>query len=456
MSKKINRRQALQIMGAGAAGLAGAGLWNRKQIIDFFDRDATVQGSEADGKVVTRLYPSNGAQVSLLGFGGMRFPTRLTASGKVIDEEISEKMIAYAYRHGVNYYDTAYFYHDGKSEAFMGNVLKQYPRNSFYLCDKMPTPVLKSLDQAKEIFQRQLETCQVQYFDNYLLHSLSSRDIFDELYVKGGILEYLHSEKEAGRIRCLGFSFHGDVPFFNYLMDNFAWDCVMIQLNYADWNDEGEQPDGSKQGGSLYRKAVEKNVPVFVMEPVKGGNLAQLSVPASAILKEENHDASAASWALRYVGSLPAVVTMLSGMSSIEQVIDNIHTMANFHPLSEKERRILARSMGKRTAETQINCTYCRYCDPCPYGVDIAGIFHVYNTQADRLDIDDGTASAEAKKEFLIRYQNEVNRSSRAGHCSGCNECLPRCPQHIAIPQQVQQVDALVRKLADETGKVVI
>jgi predicted aldo/keto reductase-like oxidoreductase len=211
-----------------------------------------------------------------------------------------------------------------------------------------------------------------------------------------------------------------------------------------------------RQAGTLYRKAMEKGVPIFVMEPVKGGNLAILPESASKILKAARPNDSEASWALRYVGSLPGIVTMLSGMSSIEQVIDNIHTMADFQPLDDREKQVLARSMGKGTETAQVHCTYCRYCAPCPYGVDIAGIFHVYNAQAVRLGIATDTASDTDKKEFIIRYKNEVRRAGRAGHCIGCNTCLSRCPQHIAIPQEIRKIDAMVRKTAADTGKVVI
>ena len=165
--------------------------------------------------------------------------------------------------------------------------MQKYPRDTVYLADKMPTPILTGLDQAKDIFQTQLDRCQVAYFDNYMLHSLTSQDQFDELYIQDGILDYLRQEKARGRIRCLGFSFHGDVPFFHYLLDQYDWDFCMIQLNYADWNEPGEAPLGSRQAGDLYRKCREKDVPIFVMEPVKGGNLANLSSSAEAILKQQ-------------------------------------------------------------------------------------------------------------------------------------------------------------------------
>ena len=308
----------------------------------------------------------------------MRLPTTFTASGREIDKELGEKMVDFAYRHGINYFDTAWFYHDGKSEAFIGQALQKYPRDTVYLADKMPTPILTGLDQAKDIFQTQLDRCQVAYFDNYMLHSLTSQDQFDELYIQDGILDYLRQEKARGRIRCLGFSFHGDVPFFHYLLDQYDWDFCMIQLNYADWNEPGEAPSGSRQAGDLYRKCREKDVPIFVMEPVKGGNLANLSSSAEAILKQQRPEAlglDAGSWA--------------------------------------------------------IPCTYCRYCLPCPYGVYIAGVFHIYNRYGEPAGIDvdhPQGASAAQEKAFLAHYQNNLERPQRASHCTACGRCLPKCP----------------------------
>ena len=280
MTKKMTRRTALKYIGGGVLGLAGiTTLFKRKDILAFLDADQRASQSNQGGSgaaVDTRLYRSSGQQLSLLGFGAMRFPTQVINGEKVIDEELSEKMIDYAYRHGVNYFDTAYMYHKGKSEEFLGRVLKKYPRDSYILADKMPGFELDSPARAKEVFQEQLDRCGVEYFDNYFLHYLNKREDFDRFYLQQGVLDYLKEEKARGRIRNLGFSYHGDVPFFEYLMDNFSWDCTLIQLNYQDWNEETETPEGTRIMGSLYRKAAEKGVPCFVMEPVRGGRLASL------------------------------------------------------------------------------------------------------------------------------------------------------------------------------------
>lgn len=461
MSHDISRRTFLKLLGGGLAGAAAGGaLVKREDILAFLDADKAAGAAGTDlGKVTTRYYKPLGKDLSLLGFGCMRLPTTFTASGREIDKELGEKMVDFAYRHGINYFDTAWFYHDGKSEAFIGQALQKYPRDTVYLADKMPTPILTGLDQAKDIFQTQLDRCQVAYFDNYMLHSLTSQDQFDELYIQDGILDYLRQEKARGRIRCLGFSFHGDVPFFHYLLDQYDWDFCMIQLNYADWNEPGEAPSGSHQAGDLYRKCREKDVPIFVMEPVKGGNLANLSSSAEAILKQQRPEASMASWALRWVGSKEGVITMNSGMSNLEQVLDNIRTLSNFQPLSAAEERAIQRSLGKEAGSGAIPCTYCRYCEPCPYGVDIAGVFHIYNRYGEPAGIDvdhPQGASAAQEKAFLAHYQNNLERPQRASHCTACGRCLPKCPQHIDIPKHVRAIDDVVQYFGRDTGKGVV
>ncbi len=461
--KDLGRRKFLKLLGGGLAAAAlGGAVLKREDIIAFLDADKeAARAGQVTGKVSTRYYAPLKRELSLLGFGCMRLPTRFTASGRQIDEELSRKMVDFAYRHGINYYDTAWFYHDGKSEAFIGSALKAYPRESFVLADKMPTPILESLDQAKEVFETQLERCQVSYFDNYMLHSLTTPESFEKIYLQAGVLDYLRQEKEKGRIRALGFSFHGEVPFFNELMDRYPWDFCMIQLNYADWNEPGEPVSGSHQAGELYRKCREKQMPIFVMEPVQGGNLAHLSASAEDILRAESPDASMASWALRWVGSQEGVITMNSGMSNLEQVLDNVETTIDFTPLSRAEAAALQRSQGKAgTASADgIPCTYCRYCDPCPYGVDIAEIFRVWRTcgEAEGLELEHPEKASRAQEQaFLAHYLNHLERGARASRCTGCGVCLPRCPQHIQIPEKIRSIEALVQRFAQDTGKAVL
>lgn len=459
MTRKINRRTALKYLGGGVLGLAGVtGFLKRRDILAFLDADEarSQQNPEGNGAAVdTRLYRSSGQQLSLLGFGAMRFPTQSVNGEKVIDEELSEKMIDYAYRHGVNYFDTAYMYHGGKSEAFLGRVLKKYPRDSYILADKMPGFELDSPARAKEVFQEQLDRCGVEYFDNYFLHYLNKREDFDRFYLQQGVLDYLKKEKAGGRIRNLGFSYHGDVPFFHYLMDNFSWDCTLIQLNYQDWNEETEAPEGTRIMGSLYRKAAEKGVPCFVMEPVRGGRLASLPEAAEKLLKEREPNRSIASWAIRFAASQPEVVTVLSGMSDLNQVVDNINTLSDFKPLSQTDQMVLQKANGNAAALQAVACTYCRYCMPCPYGVDIPGNFRVYNDWAAALGfLDEGREPDEKQKEeFLRHYRNSIEKSARADHCIRCRKCLELCPQHINIPEEMRKIDAIVQECLKSSGR---
>lgn len=456
MAKKIDRRTALKVLGAGVLGVAGLTgfLTKRSDIISFLDADKDKADASGTTPVDTRLYKASGKQLSLLGFGAMRLPTKIT---KEIDTEVAEKMIDYAYRRGVNYFDTAYMYHNGKSEGFLGNALKKYPRDSFYLADKMPTYMVKSLNDAKRIFQDQLDRCGVTYFDNYLLHYVHDPAEFEQVYVKDGVLDYLKGEKAAGRIRQLGFSYHGDPPFFNYLIDNFTWDFVMIQLNYQDWNEPDETPSGSRIEGALYRKLEEKDLPVFVMEPVKGGRLASLPDAETRILKDRDPNRSIASWAIRFAASQKNVVTVLSGMSDLNQVVDNINTVTDFKPLTAQEQKLVQNPTGNsQDPDKLINCTACSYCMPCPYGVDIPGNFKVFNDYGsdlgDTSSITKGAVSAKAL-DFVTRYRNNIPKAARADHCIRCGNCLRLCPQHLPIPDHMRKIDTLVSAIGAASRK---
>ena len=301
----------------------------------------------------TRIYKKTGKPISLLGFGCMRLP-RLNDEKPDIDISTAESMIDRAYARGVNYFDTAYMYHEGMSETFLGHALKKYPRESFYLADKMPgcMGIVHSLEDGKRIFAEQLQRCGVDYFDFYLLHNAASIAHFEETYLKTGVLDYLLEEKAAGRIRNLGFSFHGNLKNFEYLMQARKWDFAQIQLNYLDWDGQG--------AGKLYACAVAHDVPVIVMEPVKGGTLVSLCDEAVNILHAADPQHSVASWAIRFAASLPGVLTVLSGMSTPAQVEDNLATVGAFQPLSEAEREVLQNAVSAYLAKRAVPCTGCR------------------------------------------------------------------------------------------------
>lgn len=443
LSRLMTRREALGSMAAGvvagALGLSACG--NAKKSEPMADVE------QVQGKVTCRRNPKNGDQISLLGFGCMRFPTiggdRYTGS---IDEEPTRKMVEYAYSRGVNYFDTAWMYHRGESEAMIGSILKQYPRESFFLADKMP-PSAKTLQEAKEIFSTQLERCGVEYFDYYLCHSISRQYVFQNLYIDQGVLDFLLEQKRQGRIRQLGFSFHGDLPLFEWLLNQpVEWDFVQIQMNWLDWRDE------KRIAEELYNRLAERKIPVIVMEPIRGGSLIDLPPQVEELLSANDPEMTAAEWALKFCASYPYVLSVLSGMTLMDHVVENCQTFTDFKPLSEEQIELLHQAADLYKMGRRIDCTDCLYCMPCPYGVDIAGILRVYNKCVADMTLPNPNMRHDEeylrrRRIFLNRYRNNVKESARADHCVGCDECSPKCPQGLMIPHQMERIDKLVEEL---------
>lgn len=406
------------------------------------------QCSSTSNKMTTRIDKKSGNEISLLGFGCMRFPVVETEQdGKTvrkIDMEKSAQLVDYAYSHGINYYDVAYPYHRGEAELAIGKLLKKYPRESFFLANKMPTWLITDLDKAKQIFQEQLDKCQVEYFDYYLLHALSDKETYEKAYNENGVYNYLLEEKKAGRIKNLGFSFHGNEEFFDYLLAQHDWDFVQIQMNYMDWEDQNAE--------YLYNELAKRNIPVIIMEPLQGSNLAKLNNRAEEILLNTDSTHSIASWAFRFVGSKPAVITILSGMTQMEHLVDNINTFTNFKPLSSQEEQVLADAKLEFRKSKQIKCTGCSYCQPCPQGVDIPAIFAAYNKSVLENNIPDvenpnSTEFERRKEAFLKNYYDKVPEGSRADKCTGCGQCITKCPQSLQIPDKIQEIKTLVEEL---------
>ncbi|MDL2287479.1 aldo/keto reductase [Eubacteriales bacterium OttesenSCG-928-G02] len=387
-----------------------------------------------------RIHNKTGNKVSLLGFGCMRLPLMKQGETEVIDKELTERLFDYAYKNGVNYYDTAYGYLEGKSEIVTGEILKKYPRDTYFLADKMPTWHAKSLDDAKRIFAEQLEKCKVDYFDYYLCHAVSRMDDYKNVYQKNGVYDYLNSEKQQGRIKNLGFSFHGDYELFEYMMDDHDWDFVQIQVNYYDW----DYQDAKK----LYKKACDKNVQCIIMEPVRGGALATLTPEAVEILKKAEPQKSPASWAIRYAASLDNVLCVLSGMSNLEQVVDNIETIKNFKKLDETDNKTIQKALEAYLKNEIIPCTGCRYCMDCPAGVDIPGNFMSYNKAASENTLPysiDGSDFAKKCASFKSKFAS-ISESALPHNCIDCKACVSLCPQSIDIPQNMQKINSLLNK----------
>lgn len=351
-----------------------------------------------------------------MGFGCMRFPT--LASG-AIDEAEAEALLDLAIGQGVNYIDTAYMYHDGKSEEFVGKVLKKYRREQIHLATKMPMVTVESLAQAKEIFAEQLDRLQTDYFDFYLLHALDAKKWAKTLEL--GVLTFLEEMKAAGKIKYLGFSFHDTYDVFEKILTYRPWEFCQIQLNYMDTEHQ--------QGIRGYELAEKLGVPVIVMEPVKGGALAALPEDIAKLLRRGGENATLASWALRWAASLPQVKVVLSGMSARAQVEDNLTTFSSFQALSEAENRLISLAAAKIREKTKNGCTACAYCMPCPFGVDIPKCFKIWNEQA-MYRLPQRTKQA---------YYTMMKKEQRADQCRQCGQCEKLCPQQIAIREDLSR-----------------
>lgn len=438
--KMISRRKALKMMAIGGATIVG-GYYSLKNN-NLYAQAMPLMQSVADGEMAKRKNWNNNDKISLLGFGCMRFPQK----GREINEELTQEMVDYAYKHGVNYFDTAYPYHGGKSEVVIGKILKNYPRNTFFLADKMPTWNISDLQSAKNLFQEQLDRCQVEYFDYYLLHALGNPDDFEKKYIANGALDYLREEKKKGRIHNLGFSYHGNVEFFEQLITKYQWDFVQIQYNYMDVNDPRQQ------SGRLLELLAENKLQAVIMEPLKGGTLAKLSKGCLNLLQQSGSNNSAASWALRYAATPDNVLTVLSGMSAMDHVVDNVKSVTGFKPISSKEEQLLFTVATAFKENKPIDCSKCNYCMPCKYGVDIPGIFAVYNDCVNDLDMPNpqGEHNSEynrKKKKFLNMYNNKIPSKAQADHCIACDECRPKCTQHIRISREMTNINNIVKEL---------
>lgn len=369
-----------------------------------------------------RVMKNTGKKISLLGLGCMRFPL-IAPDRTEIDEEYAERMIARSLAQGINYFDTAYPYHEEMSEPFVGRVLKKYPRDSFYLASKLPMWDVNKEEDVAYFFEKQLERCQVEYFDFYLCHNLS-RERFDRVK-KFGVFEKLLEYKKQGKIRHIGFSFH-DVPeVLEEICAAYPWEFGQLQLNYLDW----EFQDAKSQYEILERYGI----PCIVMEPVRGGALADLGEEGNKVLKALDENASIASWAIRYAASLPNVMTVLSGMSNDEQLTDNLNTLSNFQPLSQQEREAVEKALKIYQKTALIPCTRCRYCSDCPVEIDIPLIFRLYN----QLTLSKNT------EEFLTDY-HKIEASARADRCISCGNCVSHCPQNIQVPGEMEKIAAYV------------
>lgn len=359
-------------------------------------------------------------QLSALGLGGMRLPV-IDGKDAQIDEPATREMVAYAMEHGVNYYDTAWGYHSGNSELVLGRTLARYPREKFYLATKFPGYDLGNMDKVEEVFEAQLKKCQVDYFDFYLFHNVCEMNIDQYLDPRYGIDSYLQKQKANGRIRHLGFSAHGSVPVMRRFLEAYGdhMEFCQLQINYLDWTFQD-----AKAKVELLKAY---NIPVWVMEPVRGGRLARLGESHTARLTALRPDEKIPAWAFRFLQTIPQVTMILSGMSNMDQLQENIRTFETDRPLTEAEMTALLEVADEMLGRKTLPCTACRYCtDHCPQGLDIPELVKLYNEH----NFSDGGFIAPMA---LMTYPEEKKPSA----CVGCRSCEAVCPQQIRISEMM-------------------
>ncbi len=357
-------------------------------------------------------------RLSSLGMGAMRLPVADGDDSK-IDESAAMEMVDYAIKNGVNYFDTAWGYHNGQSEIIMGRALSRYPRESFYLADKFPGYDLSNMNKVKEIFEKQLEKCGVDYFDFYLFHNVCEMNIDAYLNPKYGIYHYLIEQKKNGRIRHLGFSAHGGYDIMKRFLEAYGKDMefCQIQLNYLDWEFQGAK--------DKMKLLEEYHIPVWVMEPLRGGKLAALTAADESTLKKMRPDETVPAWAFRFLQSLPDVTVILSGMSNMEQLQENIRTFEENRPLNQDEMDALLSIADRMVKKIALPCTACHYCvSHCPKGLDIPSLLSLYNEHC----FTDGG--------FLAPMAlSAIPEEKRPSSCIGCRSCEAVCPQQIKISE---------------------
>lgn len=359
-----------------------------------------------------------GEKLSALGMGAMRLPV-VDGDDARIDEAAAAAMVDYAMAHGVNYYDTAWGYHNGNSELVMGRALARYPRESYFLADKFPGYDLSNMDKAESIFEKQLEKCGVEYFDFYLFHNVCEMNIDAYLDPKYGIFDYLTAQKKAGRIRHLGFSAHGSYAVMKRFLEAYGseMEFCQIQLNYLDWKFQG-----AKEKVELLQAY---NIPVWVMEPLRGGKLASLAPADEEKLQALRPQEGIPAWAFRFLQSIPAVTVTLSGMSNMEQMQANIRTYETEQPLDESEMQTLLGIADEMVGKIALPCTACHYCvSHCPQGLDIPNLLALYN---EHCFTDGGFIAPMAL--------SAVPEDKRPNSCIGCRSCEAVCPQQIRISE---------------------
>lgn len=451
----MNRRDFLKIVGISAA--TSTSLFYGCNGKNGNTADAAAQTAVPDDKMTFRT-TKRGDRVSLLGYGCMRWPTMpaADASGNVIDQDKVNRLVDYAIAHGVNYFDTSPVYVQGFSEKSTGLALKRHPREKLFIATKLSNFQNSTRSNSMAMYEQSFKDLQVDYIDYYLLHSVGNggMETFRARYIDNGMLDFLLEERAKGRIRNLGFSFHGTVDVFDQVLaldDYVHWDFVQIQMNYVDWRHASGRNVNAEY---LYGELVKRNIPAVIMEPLLGGRLSNVPEHIMLRLKQQRPQDSVASWAFRFAGSYPNVLTVLSGMTYMEHLQDNIRTYSPLQPLTDEEKIFLEETAQLMIKYPTIPCNECQYCMPCPYGIDIPSILVHYNKCVNEGNIPRNRQDEnyrKARRAYLVGYDRSVPKLRQANHCIGCGQCSPHCPQSIDIPKELHRIDHFVEQLKQGT-----
>ena len=449
----IDRREFFKT--AGSAALVMGGLGAVAGCASKGGATTAAASSAEPGEMTYRTNNGNGDKVSILGYGCMRWPMIKDENGKdIIDQETVNRLVDYAMEHGVNYYDSSPVYLQGQSEKATGIALSRYPRESYFVATKLSNFSNYTKENSIEMYQKSKENFQTDYIDYYLLHSIGDGNAFRQRFVDNGMMEYLLEERKAGRIRNLGFSFHGSPEGFDELMayhDQYHWDFVQIQLNYIDWTHASGRNAKAKY---LQEELDKRGIQSVIMEPLLGGRLSKVPEHIAERLKERNPQGSVASWAFRFAGTHPGVLCVLSGMTYMEHLQDNVGTYSPLQSLTEDELAFLEETAELMQKYPTVPCNDCKYCMPCPYGIDIPAILLHYNKCVNEGEV---AASSQdenyrkARRAYLVSYDRAVPKLRQAARCIGCNQCMSHCPQNINIPRELHKIDRYIENLKKDT-----
>ena len=444
-SKNLNRRDFLKKVGIGTGAAMGL------MALEPFAALASEPERHATPSSITlRTQNGTGEKVSLLGFGMMRLPRD--------NQELVNALVDYAIEHGVNYFDTAPMYGGGLNEEITGAALSRHSRDKYFVATKMSNydSATWSLEESKKMYENSFKKLRVDYIDYYLLHGVGQGGMenLNNRFINNGMLDFLLEERNKGRIRHLGFSYHGDVKVFDWLIDHndtYHWDFVQIQMNFLDWRHASLNKGGWKQDADaeyLYNKLAKAGIQVVVMEPLRGGALTKISQDYIEQLQAMRPGDTMAKWAFRWVGSHPNILTTLSGMNVMEHLQQNVETHSPLEPCTQAENEILEKIADHIAGIPTVPCTACAYCMPCPFGVDIPGNFSYYNNALTGNLLPDKQSADYSEKQaaFIKDYYNAIPPEQRANQCVDCEACLAKCPQQIRIPNQMARITQLLRQ----------